>query len=281
MSIRSILLKNLCRATLLLLLLMAPNGAMAQRQSPDAEQLGMALEYFQTGKYHESLLIFQRLDKRYKLNPRFRAYIALCYYYEWDYKKAVEYFEKTLPQLTTLAPRELSVYYYAAGESYFQMQQYSKALTYYEADMRVCYDREKGDISYRMGLCHMFLNEWQEAFDDYTAAENYYHQYGGAAGMDDRLAQIANMKRGCKEGIAAGIDIERSRMLKEQPTESSSSNTSPWETVTSSTATPWETATAKNIAPQLGEETLKITKPTFEEAPSERLNDMQPWKPAE
>ena len=29
------------------------------------ERLGMAIEYFQSGKYHESLLIFERLDKEY------------------------------------------------------------------------------------------------------------------------------------------------------------------------------------------------------------------------
>lgn len=103
-----------CRLLLASLLMVFAIGAAAQQTQPDTEQLGKALEYFQDGKYHESLLIFQGLDKRYKLNPRFRAYIGLCYYKEWNYKKAVEYFDRVLPLLGGLAPHELSVYYYAA-----------------------------------------------------------------------------------------------------------------------------------------------------------------------
>ena len=49
------------------------------------ERLGMAIEYFQSGKYHESLLIFERLDKEYELDIRYKAYIGVCRYYEYDY----------------------------------------------------------------------------------------------------------------------------------------------------------------------------------------------------
>lgn len=51
----------------------------AQQQDPDPVLLDKAIEYFTSAKYHEALLIFQRLDKQYKLNERFRAYIGLCY----------------------------------------------------------------------------------------------------------------------------------------------------------------------------------------------------------
>lgn len=188
--------------------------AEAQQKQPGAEQLGMALEYFQSGKYHESLLIFQNLDKRYKLNPRFRAYMGLCYYYEWNYKKSAEYFDTVLPALKGLAPHELSVYYYAAGESYFQMQQYSRALPYYQDDLAVCYNQEKGDVYYRIGLCHMFAGEWQEAYDSYTRAETCYRRYRAPEGLEARMAQISNMKNGCMRGITENIDQERSRMLR-------------------------------------------------------------------
>ena len=50
----------------------------------DSELLGKAIEYFQSGKFHEALLLFDKLDNRYKLNPRFRAFLAVCYYYDWD-----------------------------------------------------------------------------------------------------------------------------------------------------------------------------------------------------
>ena len=213
-----------------------PFAALAQ-QSEGSERLGMALEYFQTGKYHEALIIFQKLDKQYKLNPRFRAYIGLCYYYEWDYKTAVKYFEKVLPLLGGLAPHELSVYYYAAGESYFQMQQYAKALPYFEKDLTVCYNQEKGDVCYRIGLCHMFAGEWQKAYDSYSAAETYYTEYRDTKPLEARLAQIENMKNGCMNGISKNIDKERSRMLNGSDTtikdnDADSKGFSPWESIT-------------------------------------------------
>lgn len=213
-----------------------PFAALAQ-QSEGSERLGMALEYFQTGKYHEALIIFQKLDKQYKLNPRFRAYIGLCYYYEWDYKTAVEYFDKVLPLLGGLAPHELSVYYYAAGESYFLMQQYAKALPYYEKDLTVCYNQEKGDVCYRIGLCHMFAGEWQKAYDSYSAAETYYAEYRDTKPLEARLAQIENMKNGCMNGISKNIDKERSRMLNGSDTtikdnDADGKGFSPWESIT-------------------------------------------------
>ena len=91
-------------------------------KQPDSEELGKALEYFTAAKYHEALLIFQRLDKTYKLNNRFKAYIGLCYYNEWDYETAAKYLDKAIPQLEAFAPRERSVYYYAAGESHFNLK---------------------------------------------------------------------------------------------------------------------------------------------------------------
>lgn len=200
------------------------------QRSIDTEQLGMALEYFQASKYHEALLIFQKLDKRYKLNPRFRAYIGLCYYYEWEYKKATGYFDTVLPALKGLSPHELSVYYYAAAESYFQLQQYDKALAYYLLDLDICYDRERGDVYYRLGLCHMFRKEWHKAYDCYTHAENYYHKYRDTTSLKARLAQIANMKNGCRPGIAHEIDIERSKMLH-STNQSSTPLSSPWEKI--------------------------------------------------
>ena len=66
------------RHLLIILLLMVfafcANAQPRQRQKSEAsEQLGMALDYFSSGKYHEALLIFSRLDKQYNLNPRFHA----------------------------------------------------------------------------------------------------------------------------------------------------------------------------------------------------------------
>ena len=73
-------------------------------QSKDSEQLGMALEYFQGGKYHEAMLLLEKLDRRYNLNPRYKAYLGVCYYYEWEFKKTTECLDSLLPKLEVFAP---------------------------------------------------------------------------------------------------------------------------------------------------------------------------------
>ena len=120
--------------------------------SADTEMLGKALDYFQGGKFHESLLLFEKLDKKYKLNPRFRAYMGVCYYYDWDYEKACEYLDSMIPQMAPFAPHERSVYYYSNAESHFNLGQYEEAKAYYEQMLNVCYDNEKSD-----GLYHHIL----------------------------------------------------------------------------------------------------------------------------
>ena len=79
---------------LLTIIVMSLSMAAPAQKHEDTERLGMALEYFTAGKYHESLLLFQKLDKSYRLNDRFKAYIGLCYYHEWDFEKAAEYLDK-------------------------------------------------------------------------------------------------------------------------------------------------------------------------------------------
>ena len=135
---------------------------MAQ-PSDDSERLGMAIEYFQSGKYHEALLLFEQLDKAYTLNPRYHGYMGVCYYYEWEYEEACKYLDEAMPQLEVFAPHERSVYYYVAGESHFQLKQYAAAIPYFEKALTVCFENEKGDIHYRLGMCHMFAEEWQPA----------------------------------------------------------------------------------------------------------------------
>lgn len=182
---------------LFLLLFVGTTFSLHAQKSPDAELLGRALDYFASQKYGEALSILAPLDKRYKLNDRFRAYIGLCYYYEWDYKQAAKYFEATLPQLSMLSPHELSVYRYAAGESYFQMEAYDKALAHFEQDLTLCYENEKGDVLYRIGLCHMKMEHWQEAIDAYSQAERYLSTLRNPDDVRARRAQIENMRKGC------------------------------------------------------------------------------------
>ena len=168
-------------------------------QTPrDSDRLTMALEYFQSGKYHEALLLFEKLDKEYALNPRFHAYMGVCYYSEWLYEEACRYLDEAIPQLDAFAPHERSVYYYTNGESHFQLQQYKEAIPYFEKALTVCYENEKGDILYRLGLCHMFAEEWQAAHDHYRQALDNYLTYRDTPDMRARIHQTAHMMKGCE-----------------------------------------------------------------------------------
>ena len=125
----------------------------------DAELLARALDYFSSEKFHECLILLQPLNRRYKLNPRYRAYLAVCLYYEWEYAEAIRLFDEVIPQLQGLAPHELSLYYWMDAESYFALQQYDRALPLYEKMLPLCRDNEKPDAYYRMGFCHLFAAE--------------------------------------------------------------------------------------------------------------------------
>ena len=129
----------------------------------DAEQLARALDYFASEKFHECLVLLQPLNRRYKLNPRYRAYLAVCLYYEWEYDEAVKLFDEVIPLLQGVAPHELSLYYWMDAESYFALQQYDRALPLYEKMLPLCRDNEKPDAYYRLGFCHLFAAESSEA----------------------------------------------------------------------------------------------------------------------
>ena len=125
----------------------------------DAELLARALDYFSSEKFHECLVLLQPLNRRYKLNPRYRAYLAVCLYYEWEYAEAIRLFDEVIPQLQGVAPHELSLYYWMDAESYFALQQYDRALPLYEKMLPLCRDNEKPDAYYRLGFCHLFAAE--------------------------------------------------------------------------------------------------------------------------
>lgn len=125
----------------------------------DAEQLARALDYFASEKFHECLVLLQPLNRRYKLNPRYRAYLAVCLYYEWENAEAIRLFDEVIPLLQGVAPHELSLYYWMDAESYFALQQYDRALPLYGKMLPLCRDNEKPDAYYRMGFCHLFAAE--------------------------------------------------------------------------------------------------------------------------
>ena len=186
------------RRLLLILLVIVHVSASPQNKEADTEALGRALEYFQSQKYHEALLIFLRLDQTYQLNARYKAYIGLCCYYDWEYKKAAEYFDTYLPKLGMLSPEELSVYYYADGECHFQLGAYQKAIPLYQSSLAICPERDKGDNWFRLGFCHYFLHQPALAQGCLLVAEYYYATFRNTPDRQARRQQIAHMVRGLR-----------------------------------------------------------------------------------
>lgn len=189
------------RRLLLILLCFVSVSAFSQGKEADTEALGRALEYFQSQKYHEALLIFQRLDQSYKLNARYKAYIGLCYYYDWDYKKATEYFDTFLPKLSMLAPEERALYYYADGESHFQLGHYDQAILLFQSALALCHDRDKGDSWFRIGFCYYFLQQPALAQGCFLVAEYYYATFRNSPDLQARRQQMAHMMRGLRPEI--------------------------------------------------------------------------------
>lgn len=189
------------RRLLLILLCFVSVSAFSQGKKADTEALGRALEYFQSQKYHEALLIFQRLDQSYKLNARYKAYIGLCYYYDWDYKKATEYFDTFLPKLDMLAPEERALYYYADGESHFQLGHYDQAIVLFQSALTLCHDRDKGDSWFRIGFCYYFLQQPAMAQGCFLVAEYYYAKFRNSPDLQARRQQMAHMMRGLRPEI--------------------------------------------------------------------------------
>lgn len=189
------------RRLLLILLCFVSVSVFPQGKKADTEALGRALEYFQSQKYHEALLIFQRLDQSYKLNARYKAYIGLCYYYDWDYKKATEYFDTFLPKLDMLAPEERALYYYADGESHFQLGHYDQAIVLFQSALALCHDRDKGDSWFRIGFCYYFLQQPALAQGCFLVAEYYYATFRNSPDLQARRQQMAHMMRGLRPEI--------------------------------------------------------------------------------
>ena len=120
--------------------------------------LGKAIEYYQGRKYHESILTFEKLRRKYQLNPRFTAYLGFSYYKENMYEEAVECLEESIPQLTAYSPLEQAVYLYACAESHFNLAQYQQALPYYKQALPLTTGLDAADINYHMAFCY-YLDE--------------------------------------------------------------------------------------------------------------------------
>lgn len=176
----------------------------------DAEQLARALDYFASEKFHECLVLLQPLNRRYKLNPRYRAYLAVCLYYEWEYAEAIRLFDEVLPQLQGLAPHELSLYYWMDAESYFALQQYDRALPLYGKMLPLCRDNEKPDAYYRLGFCHLFAAESSGASSSEKVSGSSESSEGSssekASGSSESSGSSAEERKKAKECFELSLE---------------------------------------------------------------------------
>lgn len=146
-------------------------------EQTDAEKLSRAVDYFQSGKYHEALIWFLKLDKKYTLNPRFQAYMGVCCYYDGEYERAIETLEPILPKLEVFAPHELAVYYNCVADSYFRLKKYIDAVPLFEKHTLLCYKNEKGDSLFRIGMCYKHLGDIEIAQEYFMEAVAYFRYY--------------------------------------------------------------------------------------------------------
>ena len=145
-------------------------------QVRESEKLGKAIEYFGGQKYHEALILFEGLAKKYRLNPRFYAYMGVCYFKEQDYRHASEMLDSIIPHLEPFPPHERGVCYYSCAESHFLLGEYPTALSYYEMSLPVANEHEKGDIYYRMGCCGMMMESDSIQIENFRQAKIWFEK---------------------------------------------------------------------------------------------------------
>ena len=176
-----------------------------EKKEAAAEQLSKALDYFTSQKYHECLMIMQELDKQYRLNPRYKAYLGVCYYYEWDYKQAAKYLSEAIPQLGNFSPHERSFYCWANAESLFNLQKYTEAIPFYQAMLPLCYANEKPDVHYRLGFCYLFAEKWNDAWNELLQAQEGYMKLRNTPDMQARITQVSHMLDGLKPKVVSFV----------------------------------------------------------------------------
>jgi len=170
-------------------------SSFAQGTSEDKENLSRAIEYFNNEKFHEAGLLLRNLNKIYNLNTRFKAYLGVCEYHDWNYTAVTEIFDSIYTELSVYAPLEQNVYYNVAADSHFNLTNYREALKYYELALKVCSKKEKGDLCFKAGFCCYQLKRMSEAKIYFTRSLSYYRM--NPTGNDDkaRISQIRKMLR--------------------------------------------------------------------------------------
>ncbi len=178
--------------------LVFPSRLYAQK---DSEKLGMAMEYMQSNKFHEALIILCQLDKKHRLSPRLKAYIGLCYYYEQDYAMTCKTMDTLVAQLDAFAPQERSLYNYCTAESHFNLGEFKEAITYYDAMLSLCHNNEKADALFHLAFCYLNLGNNEQALQTFLDSLSCYEKYGYPKEKAARVIELKNIIKGLDKTV--------------------------------------------------------------------------------
>lgn len=230
----TMLLKALRSAATCFLLLLAamftvPADAVAQTKKQDTELLGKAVDYYNGGKYHESILAFEKLQKRYSLNPRFQAYLGICYFKERQYKEAAENLRECIPQLEAYAPKERAVYIYSCAESLFHLGYYDESMEYYRQAMPFVEGNDKADVLFHTAFAYYLKEQVEDAYPIFLEAHELYkqHTHAGDELHEARLQQTENMLKGMRRLLRLDEKEAAERAKGDQMPEKAKEDTAP------------------------------------------------------
>ncbi len=192
------MLRQLICCIVIFVLLSNPIGLHAQK---DSERLGMAMEYMQSNKFHEALIILSQLDKKHHLSPRLKAYIGLCYYYEQDYAMTCNTMDTLLVHLDALAPQERSLYNFCTAESHFYIGEYKEAISYYDAMLTLCHDNEKADALFHLAFCYLNTGDEEQALQTFQKSLSCYEEYGFPKERVARVIELRNIIKGLDKPV--------------------------------------------------------------------------------
>ena len=93
------------------------------------------------------------------------------------------------------------VYYNAAADSHFRLEEYAAAIPLYEKLTLVCRKEEKADVLYRLGFCYMQQEKWAQAAETFASSAEYYKAFT-PTGSKARVRQLDNIIKGCLQKVA-------------------------------------------------------------------------------
>lgn len=184
-------------------------GQIQGSGTDDKEKLGRAIEYFQSGKYHEALLLFAYLSGHHKLSPRLMAYMGVCSYYDMDYKSATRLLDSSKDAVSVYGPSENAVYLFCNAESHLNLKEYTAALQLYEEYALVCHDNERADAMYKMGTCHKELGNTPNAIEYMESAIACYHQFNGLGDDSEKILNARKIIDSCRQTSNIGTTFAK------------------------------------------------------------------------